>query len=297
MVKMVFKWFGEDDNVTLEQISQIPEIYGVTRPMGSLRGDGAAPRYEISGTVEYAAGAGLALEVVEDFTIHEEIKLREGNYSRHIDDFKETIVRFSKSGIKCICYSFSPMSDKSARGSDDQLAVKYAKLGSEGLWRNYELFVAEVVPVAEKHGVNLAIYPDCHSRTTPEMPCLVASERDIDRLLALDKSRSHGVVMWSLGLGCEKFDDFRMMSRKYGAMGRIHFVDVGNLSAGAADMPTLLKTYHSADFDGYMGLRGSTPDWNDSVMRNVASGASYIAGIWNTLDKFNFLDDSGAQAP
>ncbi|MDR3355533.1 MAG: mannonate dehydratase [Synergistaceae bacterium] len=285
---MVFKWFGENDNVTLEQISQIPKIHGVSRPLGSRRGNGVMSPSKISRMTARAADAGLVLEVVEDFSISEEIKLREGDFSRHIGDFKETIASLSNAGIKCVCYSFSPMSEKSALWDDGILAKKYAKLGREGLWRNYEMFVSEVILTAEEYGVNLAIYPDGHSRPFQDMPCLAANERDVDRLLALYKSRNHGVVMHNLGLNCGRFDDFRMMSRKYGAMGRIHFVDMENLwMDDASDMQVLLKTYHSADFDGYIGLRRRASVWDDEAMRNVAAGASYIAEIWDTLEKFN----------
>lgn len=41
-----------------------------------------------------------------------------------------------------------------------QLIQDYKDLGEEGLWKNLEYFIKEVMPVAVENDVNMAIHPD-----------------------------------------------------------------------------------------------------------------------------------------
>ena len=52
------------------------------------------------------------------------------------------------------------------------LIQAYGELGEEGLWKNIEIFLKKVIPVAEECGVVMALHPD-----DPPYPCLLYTSR------------------------------------------------------------------------------------------------------------------------
>ena len=74
-MKLSFRWYGEDDKVTLEQIRQIPGMEAIVTavydvPVGEVWSRGEHLRLK-SLTQE----AGLKFEVIESVPVHEDIKL------------------------------------------------------------------------------------------------------------------------------------------------------------------------------------------------------------------------------
>ncbi|MDR1966494.1 MAG: mannonate dehydratase [Synergistaceae bacterium] len=286
MLKIVFEWLGKPDPATLEQIAQIPAICGVFCKLSSLCGDGALREEELSNLRGKIACSGLALEVVEYFPLHEDVIRMKGDHKRHIANFKEDIARLSEIGVKCLCYSLDLCNGNQ----------RYGEHGEAERWKNMEYFLGEIIPVAEKYRVNMALCPNGRAQTFSKAPGFEAAEKDIDALLGLRHERIHGIALPISGLGLENFESRRKLVRKYGAMGRIHFTDLGNPQnpgeSNAKDIPQLMKAYHDADFEGYATLarRGANPGAisPDMELRGVALGANYLAGVWDTLDKFNF---------
>jgi mannonate dehydratase len=280
-MKMVFQWNGENDPVKLEFIRQIPGVYGVA---GSLYGiaDGELwPEDDIRELKSEAEGESLAFEAVSDLPVHEDVRFLKGNWARYIENYKENIARLSNAGIRCVCYSFTPMSGGRPGFSED-----------DGLWRNLGHFVDEIIPAAVKYGVNMAMYTGG------------ADEESIDRFLALSREREHGLALCS---GASGLGGYRRMVRKYGAMGRIHFANLRNLKianddsldesvqspfCGSPDMARVLKAYHDADFDGYVCPDGGNMVWSGTKPErgfyNGALGATYLGGIWDTLETFGY---------
>ena len=109
-MKITFRWYGEDDPVTLGKIRQIPCVSDITTAV-----------YKSVGTVwemselEKLKGEcnqnGLSMEVIESIPVHEDIKLGRGRYKEYIENYKENIRRVAKAGVKCVCYNFMPVFD------------------------------------------------------------------------------------------------------------------------------------------------------------------------------------------
>ncbi|MDR0855385.1 MAG: mannonate dehydratase, partial [Christensenellaceae bacterium] len=107
-MKICFRWYGENDRVTLDNIRQIPVIDGVVSavydvPVGEIWSDDS-----IAKLVSQAQAKGLNFEVVESVPVHEDIKLGLPSAKKYIENYKENIRRLAKYGIKCICYNFMP---------------------------------------------------------------------------------------------------------------------------------------------------------------------------------------------
>ena len=110
-MKMTFRWYGEDDSVTLENIKQIPNVTGVVSAIYDIPVGEVWPIERIQELKKVIHNAGLELEVIESVPVHEDIKLKRNDYQRYIDNYKETIRNLAKCGIKCICYNFMPIFD------------------------------------------------------------------------------------------------------------------------------------------------------------------------------------------
>lgn len=58
-----------------------------------------------------------------------------------------------------------------------ELFAAYADLGEEGLWKNLEVFLKAVIPVAESCGVRMAIHPDDPPYPIFGLPRIITCEK------------------------------------------------------------------------------------------------------------------------
>ena len=120
-MKMTFRWYGNDDPVTLDKIKQIPNVTGVVSAIYDIPVGEVWPVERIQQLVSAVHQKGLELEVIESVPVHEDIKLKRGDYQRYIDNYKQTIRNLSQCGIKCICYNFMPVFDWTRSSIDHEL--------------------------------------------------------------------------------------------------------------------------------------------------------------------------------
>ena len=185
------------------------------------------------------------------------------------------------------------------------LIEMYKEIGEEGLWKNLEYFIKEIMPVAVECDVNMAIHPDDPPWSIFGIPRIITNEKNIDRFLSLYDNVHHGLTLCSGSLGCARFNDYKAMVRKYAKMGRIHFAHVRNIKilpdgsfeesahlsdCGSLDIVEILKAYHDCDFQGYLRPDHGRMIWGETGkpgygLYDRALGAMYMAGIWETLDK------------
>lgn len=267
-MKMTFRWYGKNDSINLDYIRQIPGMTGVVTALYSVPVGEVWPMEEIEDLKEYVTSHGLEMEVIESVPVSEDIKLREGDYARHIENYKQNIRNLAKVGVKCICYNFMPVFDWTRskldqRAEDNSTSLvyyksdvdkldptkltlpgwdssykpeevkdlinKYKALGEEGLWNNLKLFLEEIIPVAEECDVLMAIHPDDPPWPIFGIPRIITCEENIDKFLKLVDNHYNGLTLCSGSLGCAKSNDYVAMVRKYGAMDRIHFAHLRNI--------------------------------------------------------------------
>ena len=110
-MKLSFRWYGEDDAVTLENIRQIPGMYSIVTavydvPVGEVWSEESIIRLK-----KLTEDAGLKFEVIESVPVHEDIKSGLPTRDRYIENYCENIRRLARAGVKCICYNFMPVFD------------------------------------------------------------------------------------------------------------------------------------------------------------------------------------------
>ena len=110
-MKLSFRWYGEDDKVTLEQIRQIPGMEAIVTAVYDVPVGEVWSRESIARLKDLTQQAGLKFEVIESVPVHEDIKLGKPSRDRYIANYCEIIRRLAEAGIKCICYNFMPVFD------------------------------------------------------------------------------------------------------------------------------------------------------------------------------------------
>lgn len=108
-MKWTFRWYGDDDPITLDQIREIPDMYGVVGTLvDKLPGD-VWEVDEIRALQEKVEAKGMTLAGIESVSVHDAIKAGTSERDHYIENYKTTIRHLGECGVKVICYSFKPI--------------------------------------------------------------------------------------------------------------------------------------------------------------------------------------------
>ena len=110
-MKMSFRWYGDDDPVTLSYIRQIPGMRSIVSAVYDVKPGGVWSEESIAHIAKECEENGLIFDVVESIPVPEDIKLGRGKCEEYIEAYKENIRRVAKYGVKCVCYNFMPVFD------------------------------------------------------------------------------------------------------------------------------------------------------------------------------------------
>ena len=121
-MKLSFRWYGEDDKVTLENIRQIPGMQSIVTAVYDVPVGEVWSRESIAKLKKQVEDAGLGFDVIESIPVHEDIKLGKPTRDKYIENYCENIRRVAEAGIKCICYNFMPVFDWTRTQLDHVLA-------------------------------------------------------------------------------------------------------------------------------------------------------------------------------
>ena len=129
-MKMTFRWYGEDDPITLDEIRQIPGMQGIVTAIYDIPVGEVWPLDRILKLKEKIESCGLELSVIESVPVHEDIKMGCGNRDLYIENYCTTLKNLSIAGIDCVCYNFMPVfdwtrSDLHHRLPDGSYALSY----------------------------------------------------------------------------------------------------------------------------------------------------------------------------
>ena len=137
----------------------------------------------------------------------------------------------------------------------------------EEIWKNYEYFIEEVVPVAEELGVRIGIHPD--DPPVPELGgvprCIFSSFDGYKRALEIADSPNVGICLcvgcWlegGTGMGKDVLETIRYFGER-NKIWKVHFRNVDQplphfvetfMDDGYMDMYKVMKALREIDFDG-----------------------------------------------
>ncbi|MFS0788933.1 mannonate dehydratase [Shouchella sp. 1P09AA] len=110
-MQMSFRWYGDRDPVTLEQIRQIPGMEGIVTAIYDIPVGDVWPFEKIMALKEKVEAHGFIISVIESVPVHEDIKLGLDTRDHYIANYKQTIRNLAKASIQTICYNFMPVFD------------------------------------------------------------------------------------------------------------------------------------------------------------------------------------------
>jgi len=302
-MKETFRWFGKTDPVTLSYIKQTG-AKGVVTALHHIPNGEVWPVSEIKKIKNEIEVNGLEWTFIESIPIHENIKLRKGDYTQRIENYKISLSNVAECGIRNVCYNFMPVLDwtrthlhwrlenggtalrfdkvdmaifechlmkrKDAEsdytpdiltraedrfsnmteterqqlqdnvlmglpGTVDDLTIpvfkemiaQYDGVTHADLKANLSYFLNEVIPVAEEHGIKMAIHPDDPPFDIMGLPRIIKSEADLDDLINFIDSPANGITFCTGSLGANATNDLPKMIRKFA--NRIHFLHLRNV--------------------------------------------------------------------
>jgi len=179
----------------------------------------------------------------------------------------------------------------------------YKGVTEENLWENLGYFLNEVVPVAAKHGIQMAIHPDDPPWPVFGLPRIMTSQENFRRFLKLHDSPSNGITLCSGSLGANPENDIVSMIHEFAD--RIPFAHIRNVRVyengdfietshrtqdGSVDIAGIVKAYHDVGFAGYARPDHGRHLWGEVCrpgygLYDRALGIMYLWGLWDAAER------------
>jgi mannonate dehydratase len=282
---------------------------------------------------------GLRIDGLENVPLAHFWKVQRGLPGRdeQIDNYRTTIANMAAAGITMLGYNFLPTFvwrtnmlepgrggakvtsfDLAGIGNGNALAgyrltpaePLAEPIGAEQMWANHQYFLDAVLPVAEQHGVRLALHPDDPPVDVP----LGGAARIFTSPAALLRARrqANGSPAWGLNFclgtvsemgGEATINEVIDTLGAEGAIFYVHFRDVQGtvpafrecfLGEGNFNPARVIRRLDSVGFDGFIiddhvpAMIGDPDTWMDIspaayCSRGRAHAIGYLQGVLNGL--------------
>lgn len=124
-----WRWFGPKDPISLAKIAQAGAS-GIVTSLHHIPTGQAWLQEDVQARKDIIEQAGLTWSVIESIPVHNDIKLRNGNYLQLIENYKASLQAVGRAGITTVCYNFMPVVDWTRtnlnyRLKNDALALRF----------------------------------------------------------------------------------------------------------------------------------------------------------------------------
>ena len=151
-LEKTWRWFGEKDLVTLDDLQQMG-VEGVVTALHHIPNGEVWPVEEILKVKTAIEKRGMRWSVVESLPVSEGIKICSNDRERLIANYQQSVRNLGECGIDTICYNFMPVLDWARTDLHFKL-----KNGGESMYFDFPTFVAFDVFILKRPGAE-ADYP------------------------------------------------------------------------------------------------------------------------------------------
>ncbi|WP_029192421.1 mannonate dehydratase [Paenibacillus harenae] len=180
-----------------------------------------------------------------------------------------------------------------------KLFEAYQGVTEEHLWENLRYFLNEIIPVAERSGIRMAIHPDDPPWSVFGLPRIMTCQENFRRFLELYDSPNNGITLCSGSLGANPANDIISMIHEFGD--RIPFAHIRNVRVyengdfietshrtqdGNVDIAGIVRAYHEIGFTGYARPDHGRHIWDEQCrpgygLYDRGLGIMYLWGLWD----------------
>jgi mannonate dehydratase len=110
MMEKTWRWFGQNDKITLDMLRQIG-VQGIVTALHHIANGEIWTLDEIVKMRDLIAQHGMRWSVVESLPVSESIKYGGPDRDQLIENYKVSLANLGKAGVKTVCYNFMPVLD------------------------------------------------------------------------------------------------------------------------------------------------------------------------------------------
>ncbi|SDN05517.1 mannonate dehydratase [Fictibacillus solisalsi] len=180
-----------------------------------------------------------------------------------------------------------------------ELFEAYKEVDEEKLWDNLKIFLDEILPVAEAHGIQMAIHPDDPPWSIFGLPRIITGAESYERLRAISDSPANGITMCTGSMGANPANDMVNIARKYANIAPFShirnvkifdngdFVETSHLTTdGSINVQGVVEELHKQDYKGYVRPDHGRHIWGEQCrpgygLYDRALGIMYLNGLWD----------------
>jgi mannonate dehydratase len=180
-----------------------------------------------------------------------------------------------------------------------ELFEAYKEIDEEKLWDNLKIFLDEILPVAEAHGIQMAIHPDDPPWSIFGLPRIITGAESYERLRAISDSPANGITMCTGSMGANPANDMVEIAKKYASIApfshirnvKIYdngdFVETSHLTTdGSINVQGVVEELHKQGYNGYVRPDHGRHIWGEQCrpgygLYDRALGIMYLNGLWD----------------